>query len=94
MKKDKYPMEKAKILQELEYDLICDFIRIRKEKHLSQQKLADMSGVIREKITKIENRLNSPQINSLIEILEPIGYTLKIAPIRKKKQPKEEEKVA
>lgn len=74
-------MEKEKILMDLEYDLICQFIKLRKDNNLSQQKLADMSGVIREKIAKIENRLNSPQVNSLIEILEPLGYTLKIVPI-------------
>ena len=75
-------MEKEKILSELEYEFICDFIRIRKEHNLSQKSLAQMSGVVREKIAKIENQLNSPQINSLIKILEPIGYTIKIVPIK------------
>lgn len=74
-------MQKEKILQDLEYNLLTDFIKLRKEKGLSQQALADLSGVVREKIAKIENGLNSPQINSLIEILEPIGYTIKIVPI-------------
>lgn len=74
-------MEREKLLQELEFELLKDFISLRKEKGLSQQALADLSGVVREKIAKIENGLNSPQINSLIEILEPIGYTLKIVPI-------------
>lgn len=77
-------MEREKLLQELEYELLKDFISLRKEKGLSQQALADLSGVVREKIAKIENGLNSPQINSLIEILEPIGYTLKIVPIEDK----------
>lgn len=74
-------MEREKMLQELEFELLKDFIKLRKEKGLSQQALADLSGVVREKIAKIENGLNSPQINSLIEILEPIGYTIKIVPI-------------
>ncbi|MGM9879079.1 MAG: helix-turn-helix domain-containing protein [Bacilli bacterium] len=77
-------MEKEKILLDLEYDFICDFIKLRKEKGLTQKSLAELSGVIREKIAKIENHLNSPQINSLIKILEPIGYTIKIVPIQKK----------
>ena len=33
--------------------------------------------------TKIENQLNSPQLNSLIKILKPIGFTVKIVPIEK-----------
>lgn len=76
-------METEKILAELEYKFICDFIRIRKDNNLTQQALADLSGVVREKIAKIENGLNSPQLNSLIKVLEPIGYTIKIVPITK-----------
>ena len=77
-------MEKEKLLLDLEYSFICDFIKLRKEKGLTQKSLAELSGVIREKVAKIENHLNSPQINSLIKILEPIGYTVKIVPIKKK----------
>ena len=76
-------MEKEKILMDLEYEFICDFIKLRKDLGLTQSGLADMSGVIREKIAKIENRLNSPQLNSLIKVLEPIGYTVKIVPLTK-----------
>lgn len=75
-------MEKEKILQDFEYDLICDFIKLRKEKGLTQAELGRISGVLREKIAKIENHLNSPQLNSLFEILVPIGYTLKIVQIK------------
>lgn len=74
-------MENEKILQELEYQFVCDFIKVRKDNHLTQQALADMAGVVREKIAKIEGNLNSPQVNSLIKVLEPIGYTIKIRPI-------------
>ena len=74
-------MEREKLLQDLEYDFICIFIRIRKDKGLSQKSLAEMSGVVREQIAKIENQLNSPQLNSLIKVLEPIGYTVKIVAI-------------
>lgn len=77
-------MKKDKILMDLEYKFICDFIKLRKDNNLSQKALAELSGVIREKIAKIENRLNSPQLNSLIEILEPLGYTVKIVPIKRK----------
>lgn len=77
-------MKKDKILMDLEYDFICDFIKLRKDNNLSQKALAELSGVIREKIAKIENRLNSPQLNSLIEILKPLGYTVKIVPIKRK----------
>lgn len=76
-------MEKEKLLLDLEYEFICDFIKLRKDNGLTQASLAEMAGVVREKIAKIENHLNSPQLNSLIKILAPIGYTVKIVPINK-----------
>ena len=68
-------------LQELEYNLICDFIKLRSDLGLSQQKMADNCGVVREMIAVIENRKKHPQINTLIKILEPFGYTLSITKI-------------
>lgn len=77
-------MEREKLLQDLEYEFICEFISLRKEKGLTQKNLAELAGVVREKIAKIETGLNSPQLNSLIQLLEPIGYTVKIVPMNKK----------
>lgn len=76
---------KEKKLIELEYDLICDFIKLRNELGLSQQKMADECGVVREMIAVIENQSKHPQINTLIKILEPFGYTLSIIKIREEK---------
>lgn len=67
---------------ELEYNLICDFIKLRNELGISQQTMANESGVIREMIAVIENRKKHPQINTLIKILEPFGYTLSITKIK------------
>lgn len=74
-------MKDEKKLQELEYNLICDFVKLRNDLGLSQQKMADASGVVREMIAVIENRKKHPQINTLIKILEPFGYTLSITKI-------------
>lgn len=74
-------IDEKKIL-DLEYNLICDFIKLRSELGLSQQKMAEESGVIREMIAVIENRKKHPQINTLIKILEPFGYTLSITKIK------------
>ena len=75
-------IEEEKRVMELEYRLICDFIKLRSELGISQQKMADTSGVVREMIAVIENRKKHPQINTLIKILEPFGYTLSITKIR------------
>ena len=74
--------EDEKRLMDLEYNLICDFIKLRNELGLSQQKMADESGVVREMIAVIENQKKHPQINTLIKILEPFGYTLSITKIK------------
>lgn len=75
-----------KRIMELEYNLICDFIKLRNELGLSQQKMAEESGVVREMIAVIENKKKHPQINTLIKILEPFGYTLSITKIKEEKE--------
>ena len=45
--------------------------------------MGERAGIIRETVAKIENNLNSPQINTLIRLLEPIGYTLGVVPLVK-----------
>ena len=75
-------VEEEKRIVELEYNLICDFIKLRNELGLSQQKMADTAGVVREMIEVIENQKKHPQINTLIKILEPFGYTLSITKIK------------
>lgn len=75
-------LEDAKIVMDLEYKLICDFIKLRNELGLSQQRMALESGVVREMIAVIENQKKHPQINTLIKILQPFGYTLEITKIK------------
>ena len=77
-------------LKEIEYEFVQDFIKLRKDNHLTQEAMANQSGVIRLTITRIENLITSPQVNTLIKILEPIGYTVKIVPIDKKKKSKKD----
>ncbi|MDO5568988.1 MAG: helix-turn-helix domain-containing protein [bacterium] len=75
-------MKDEKRQMELEYNLICDFIKLRSELGLTQKQIAEESGVIREMIAVIENQKKHPQINTLIKILEPFGYTLSITKIK------------
>lgn len=51
-------MKEEKKVMELEYDLICDFIRLRHELGLTQANMAAESGVVREMIAVIESRKN------------------------------------
>ena len=70
-------MKDEERIVELEYNLICDFIKLRGELGLTQKQMGEASNTVREIIAAIETRRNHPQINSLIKILEPFGYTLK-----------------
>ena len=74
-------VEEKRII-DLEYNLICDFIRLRNELGLTQKEMGEASNTIREIIAVIETRKKHPQINTLIKILEPFGYTLSITKIK------------
>lgn len=65
-------------VQILEDNIINDFINLRHELGLSQQKMADKCGAVREMVAALENQRKHPQLVTLLKFLEPFGYTLKI----------------
>ena len=85
-------MEEQRIVN-LEYNLICDFIKLRNELGLTQKEMGEASNTIREIIAVIETRKKHPQINTLIKILEPFGYTLSITKIKEEKDESKYNKV-
>ena len=68
----------------LEKDLIRTLVAIREEKGLTQSQLAEMCHVKQPVIARMESSIHSPQIDSLLKILTPLGYTLQIVPMSKK----------
>ncbi|MBQ9334102.1 MAG: helix-turn-helix domain-containing protein [Lachnospiraceae bacterium] len=68
---------------ELEKELIKTLVRIREEKGLSQAELAMKCNVKQPMIARMEKSVHSPQIDSLLKILVPLGYKLKIVPMEK-----------
>ena len=76
-------IEQEKQISDMEYELITEFIRLRKEANLSQQDIANQTNIIRTTVARIENGMNSPQIKTMLQMLEPLGYTLKIEKIKK-----------
>ena len=69
--------------EELNEMFIKEFIRFRKENNLTQELFSKYSKVSRTKIARIENGSSSPTIKSLLEILGPLGYTVKIVKVKK-----------
>ena len=68
---------------ELEKNLIKTLVQIREEKELTQAQLADICEVSQPVIARLETAAHSPQLNSLLKILVPLGYTLEIVPLKK-----------
>ena len=59
-------------------------IEAREKKGLSQRDLAELSGVKQPAIARLESMKSTPQIDTLLKILAPLGYTLSITPIENK----------
>ncbi len=74
-------LELDKETMDLEFRLICDFIKLRHELGLTQQQMAEESGTLREIIAVLETRKKTPQITTLIKLLKPFGYTIGIKKI-------------
>ena len=68
--------------EELNEIFVREFARVRRENNLTQTLLAKYSKVNREKITRIEKGMHSPSVLSLLQILGPIGYTIKIVKVK------------
>lgn len=71
-------IELDKDVLDMETNFIFDFIKMRHDLGLTQKEMAERSGVLRDKIAKIEAGLYSPNLTSLLKILGPLGYTIKI----------------
>ncbi|MDD3369078.1 MAG: XRE family transcriptional regulator [Lachnospiraceae bacterium] len=67
----------------LEEKLIATMIHIREDKGMSQAQLAKVCHMKQPAIARMEKRVHSPQVDSLLKILVPLGYTLEIVPIKK-----------
>ena len=80
-KKELSISEEEKRLIELEEDLIRTLISVREQHGLSQSQLAAKCNMKQPVIARMEKAVHSPQIDSLLRILVPLGYTLKIVPL-------------
>lgn len=65
-------------INDVEFDFICKFIKLRHDLELTQQEMADKCGILRTHIAKIEAGISSPNLRSIAGILEPLGYKLSI----------------
>jgi DNA-binding XRE family transcriptional regulator len=66
---------------DLRVSLICELIKARNEKGISQKQLEALSGVKQPVIARLEKGYTSPQLDTILKILAPLGKTLAIVPL-------------
>jgi Predicted transcriptional regulator with C-terminal CBS domains len=70
------PDQRARI--DFEVELIGKLIEAREAKGFTQEKLAEASGIKQSAIARLESLKTTPQIDTLIKLLTPMGYRLAI----------------
>lgn len=66
---------------DLRVALIGELIKARQEKGISQKKLEELSGVKQPIIARMEKGSSSPQLDTVLKVLAPLGKTLAVVPI-------------
>ncbi|MCX4257572.1 MAG: helix-turn-helix domain-containing protein [Oscillospiraceae bacterium] len=69
---------------DLRVALIGELIKARREKGISQKKLEELSGVKQPIIARMEKGTTSPQLDTVMKVLAPLGKTLAIVPLENK----------
>ncbi|MEG0614258.1 MAG: helix-turn-helix domain-containing protein [Oscillospiraceae bacterium] len=64
-------------------DFLSEVAKVRQEKGFTQKELEAASGVKQPVIARLETGTSDPQLSTLLRILEPLGQTLAIVPIKK-----------
>lgn len=62
--------------------LIGEIIKAREEMGISQKKLEELSGVRQPVIVRLERGNTSPQLDTILKILAPLGKTLYIGDLK------------
>jgi Trp operon repressor len=62
-------------------DIMLELIKARNEKNISQRELEQLSGVKQPIISRMEAGETSPQLNTILKVLAPLGKTLAVVPI-------------
>ena len=76
------PEEESAI--ELEKELIRTLVEIRENRGMTQAEVAALCEVKQPVIARMEKATHSPQVDSLLKILVPLGYKLAIVPLSEK----------
>ncbi len=73
---------KKEIISDTEFDLICEYIKLRNNSNMSQRNLAKKIGLAKSTIARMEKNLHSISLGTFVKILSALDSELKI--VRKK----------
>lgn len=65
-------------VKDAEFDLICEYIKIRYESNISQRELANRIGMAQSTIARMEKNMHSMSIGNFVKLLSALGYKLEI----------------
>ena len=66
---------------DLRVAMMMELVNARQERGISQKKLEELSGVRQPIIARMEKGYTSPQIDTVLKVLAPLGKTLAIVPL-------------
>ena len=66
---------------DLRVAIIGELIKARREQNISQRQLEELSGVKQPIISRMESGETSPQLDTVLRILAPLGKTLAVVPL-------------
>ena len=73
-----------RVVSALKVELISELIQARNEQGISQKRLEELSGIRQPVIARMERGHTSPQIDTILKLLAPLGKTLAIVPLETK----------
>ena len=62
--------------------LIGEITKARQEKGITQRQLEELSGVKQPIIARMENGTSTPNLNTILKVLAPLGKTLYIGDLK------------
>lgn len=75
--------QEEKAASDVRVALISELIKARQEKGISQKRLGELSGVSQPVIARMETGKTSPQLDTIMKVLAPLGKTLAVVPLER-----------